>query len=292
MPSQATPQLFNNGTKSHLTSWSLDSSAFDLWFATWFWPHQGANEPDRLSLWNNCDKQLNAGYGRCQIAFPEALIPCGPWQLTLENHHPDAPQRSLFSVQSENLPRGLQDGGFCQHWVMTWGGPGTCMHLGGPPGGQEERTRQWPLDQQSGLLLCSGLVSRRPHRLPQTPWLLTWRQQGQFLPWCYSDSASRWTQEEGGTPFSTQDFPKQTLGTSWSPQRPRRLHLASPVTLLRGKQNRNVYFVAGTLSKSNQGKRGNKKLPMAGNGTPTLATLNGGSFNIKGNGQITAIDQF
>lgn len=47
-------------------------------------------------------------------------------------------------------------------------------------------------------------------------------------------------------------------------QSPRRLHLTLPVTLLRGKQNRNVYFVTGTLSKSNRGKGGTRSSPWQG----------------------------
>lgn len=73
---------------------------------------QGAEAPDPLCLGRNCDERPDAGYGRCQSAFPEAHSTCSLY-LTPENHLADGttpfgPSTTVSSlyVPSENLPPG------------------------------------------------------------------------------------------------------------------------------------------------------------------------------------------
>lgn len=74
--------------------------------------YQGAEAPDPLCLGRNCDERPDAGYGRCQSAFPEAHSTC-PLYLTPENHLADCTTPfgpsttvSFLYVRSENLPPG------------------------------------------------------------------------------------------------------------------------------------------------------------------------------------------
>lgn len=164
-----------------------------------------------------------------------------PWRTTIL-----MPRNGLFLVI--NLKTCLVGSRMVASAITGWW-PGEARDMRAPrraprgPGGEEEaattRPAVWP----------APMLGLQPHRLPPNTAITDLTSARPVSALMLLRVRIKADPGEGGTPFSAQDFPKQTLGTSWSPQSPRRLHLASPVTLLRGKQNKCLFCHRNTIEK-------------------------------------------
>lgn len=223
---------------------------------------QGAEAPDPLSLGRNCDERPDAGYGRCQSAFPEAHSTC-PLSLTPENH--------LADCTTPFGPATTVSFFICSLWepaswgsVPWWLPPDTAGQWPGEApstdskkeGGKEEAATKgagasalallpdpgprWPCTALWSYKGCGASPAGCPH-IPPRSW--GWRQQGWALL-LYLDSASRWTKGEGGTKLRTLQFSNyKLLSTLKWQQSPLRSHLIFPLNFLSGEENSNVFFI-------------------------------------------------
>ena len=228
---------------------------------------QRAEEPDPLSLGRNCDKRPDAGYGRCQPAFPEAHSTC-PLYLTPENHLADCTTPfgpnttvSFLHVHSENLPPGAlsHDGCLLTLLGVPWRGPQHRPQKGRR--GEEAATEgtgasalAWLPEQPRGLgdpaepggptgavapARQAALTQRRDHRADVS--------KAGFC-FCATRFRVQADQGEGGSKPDTQPL------THYKLLSPPRSHRISPLSFLSEQNSSSLYFGARILWKPTRGE--------------------------------------